>query len=417
MLGLRFPSARTVRAIGGIAGAAAVGLACAACDARGNGAASGRVDAPADASMVLRQLAAQPQDSVSFAQITPKRPLDLSRSGGRLGFVWGGPGGRSIVGSYYYPQDRDFDRSHDAEWYKQNAPSWMVYKCDRTSPAPLFTYNWGYFVPIDTTNPAVRQYIFNTYMLPQLRSGVRVIALDNVSLRNGGGRCGVFRNGQWVQLFSGEGRDPAYTAAELDWIGWLARQIHANGGLLALNARIDPKDVDNSRKLISLGDIWLNEAAFTHDCQWRASGDDWQTKMKLSQWAAARMPWVSLDKTCASPERMSEDEAQWVVGNFLLARGPQSYLGAFHDGDPPRITLRYPRWLNPPVGSPMGTAFAVPGGGMARRFTRGIVVVNPSATAALEYTLPTGSWSNLDGAPLAGSVQIAPTSAAVILAR
>ena len=379
----------------------AVAVSCAACGEAGDAAGNTGQGQP-DAAAVLRQLAAQPSDSISFAQITPKRPLDLSRAGGRLGFMWGGPARPGVVGSYYYPQDRDFDLSHTVDWYKRNAPDWMVYKCDRTSPAPLFTYAWGFYVPVDTTNPAVRQYIFTTYILPQLRSGVRVIALDNVSLRNGGQRCGVFRDGRWVQLFSGQGRDPSYAAAELDWIGWLATQIHANGGLLALNARIDPKDEANSRKLISLGDIWLDEAAFTHDCEWRASGADWQMKMRLSQWAAARMPWISLDKTCASPDRMGEDEAQWVVGNFLLARGQQSYLAAFHDGDPPRITLRYPRWLNPPVGSPQGAAFAVPGGGMVRRFTRGLVVVNPNDAAKLDYALPPGKWANIDDVPLSG---------------
>jgi hypothetical protein len=364
----------------------------------------------------LQQLPPTSPDGITFAQVSEGRPLDLSQSGGRLGFVWSGRGRDGAVGSKYYPLDRDADRRHTAEWYMQNAPDELVYKCDRRSPAPLYTYSWGYNSPIDITNPAVRQYIFNRYILPALDSGQKVIALDNVSLRNAGGRCGIYRQGQWVQLFTGEQRDGAYAAAVIDWVSWLAGQIHAHGGLLALNAKVDPEDVEATRKLISLGDIWGEEAGFTRNCLGRVGDRAWRVKMELSQWAAARMPWLSVDKSCASPANISPDEAQWIVGNFLLAKGARSYLGVMHDGDP-RMTLRYPPTLNPPVGSPQGAAFDVPGRGMARRFSRGLVVVNPSSTASLDYVLPAGDWTTLTGGAVQGRVVLAPTSAVILLSR
>jgi len=43
--------------------------------------------------------------------------------------------------------------------------------------------------------------------------------------------------------------------------------------------------------------------------------------------------------------------------------------------------------------------------------------VNPEAASRLSYTFPPGNWSNIDGGPLSGSVELGPTSAAVILAR
>jgi len=364
----------------------------------------------------LKALPPAASEGTTFAQFTDNRPLDLSRSGGRVGFVWGGKArGPWSAGSLYYPLDRDMNRGHTAEWYAQNAPERVVYECDRKTPAALFTYSWGYYVPLDTSNPAVRQYILDAYVLPALDSGEKIIALDNVNLRNTGRRCGVFRGGQWVQLYAGGGEDPAYASGVLAWVGWLADQIHARGGLLALNAKVDRDNVPATRKLIQLGDIWLDEAAFTHDCDARASGDAWQVKMELSQWAAARMPWVSLDKSCASPADLTDDEAQWVVANFLLAKGPQSYLGVFHDGD--RGVLRYPASLNPPIGVPTGAAFAIPGGGMARRFSTGLVVVNPSSAAPLRYVLPAGSWKALNGAPVSGAITLGTTSAAVLLTQ
>lgn len=359
-----------------------------------------------------------PDEGITFAQITDNRPLDLSRSGGRIGFVWAGHGiPGQATGTSYFPQDRDPDRSHTAQWYTAHAPDEIVYKCDRKSPAPLFTYPWGYYVPVDTANPTVRQYLLNRYIVPALRSGSRVIALDNVTLRNNGHRCGVYRNGQWVQLFSGEASDPRFTAAVLDWIAWIAARIHANGGLLAINGKVDPSDEESTKRLIGLADIWLDENAFTRDCKPRASDQEWRVKMEISRWAAARMPWVSLEKTCASPAQLSDEEAQWVAANFLLAKGKQSYLAVFHQSDPARTVLHYPPTLNPPVGAPEGAAFAVPGGGMARRFSRGLVVVNPNSATELDYSLPTGSWMSIGHAAVPGKVVLAPTSAAIFLSR
>ena len=356
-----------------------------------------------------------PEDRITFAQMTDNRRVDTSRTASEVGFVWGGsaPHGRAI-GSFYYPMDRDLDRSHTADWYAANAPDRIVYKCDRTTPAPLFTYAWGAYAPIDTTNPAVRDYILERYIAPALRSGHKVIALDNVSLRNGGRRCGVYRNGQWVQLFSGEGKDPVYEQAVMDWVKWLADAIHARGGLLALNASVVPEDAAKTRRLIALGDIWLEEAGTSRGCTQRVSDDVWRAKFEAARWAAQRMAWVALEKTCTFPDDIGDDEAQWIVGNFLLARGPQSYLGAVKNGV--RIPeLHYPPNLNPRVGAPAGPAEEVPGGGWVRPFRRGLVLVNPSSTATMRYRLTDGQWAALDEQPVSGEVLVPPTSARILL--
>ncbi len=356
-----------------------------------------------------------PEDRITFAQMTDNRQIDTSQTGSEVGFVWGGSAPHSrAIGSFYYPIDRDLNRSHTAEWYAQNAPDEIVYKCDRTTPAPLFTYEWGAYAPIDTTNPAVREYILNTFIAPALKSGQRVIALDNVSLRNGGRRCGVYRNGQWVQLFSGEGKDPVYEQAVMDWVKWLADEIHARGGLLALNASVNPDDADITRRLIALGDIWLEEAGTSRGCTALVTDETWRAKFDAARWAAQRMAWVALEKTCAFPDDLGDDEAQWIVGNFLLTRGPQSYLGAVKNGVR-TPELHYPASLNPPVGAPVGPAVEVPGGGWARTFTRGIVLVNPSSKATMTYHLSLGTWAGLDREPAVGTVSLQPASARILL--
>jgi hypothetical protein len=355
------------------------------------------------------------QDEVTFAQGTDNRPLDLSESGGKVGWTWSGWGEDRRYGSFYYPMDRDLDKSHNMDWYRANHPDWVVYKCDRITPAPLYTYYWGFATPIDVTNPQVRDYVMNTHIAPGIQSGKRIVAIDNVSLSNDSNRCGVLRNGQWVQLYSGEKQDPAYARKVIEWVGWLADQVHANGGIIALNAKIKPYDIAATREVIALGDIWWNEAAFTRGCQ-RVSDEVWRTRFDLVRWAAARMPWVDQEKTCVSPADVPPDEAAWMLGNFLLMRGPQSYFSALHEGDA-KGPLRYPATFNPPVGRATGEAEPVEGGGWKRTYSRGLVVVNPSSTSSLAFLLPDGEWNDIAGNPVQGTLAIGPSSAAVLTRR
>ena len=353
---------------------------------------------------------------MSFAQINAQRPLDLSLSGGHVGFVWGGPAtGPHSLGSTYYPMSRDLDRSHNTAWWQAHMPDGLAYKCDAASPAGFYTYDWGAFTSIDIANPRVRDYVFRTFLGPAITRANPVVAVDNVSPRNVDGRCGAFRNGQWVRMYQGTPRDPAFAQDVVDWIGWLRARVHAAGGLLAVNAKVDKSDLDRTRQIIALGDIWLDEAAFTRDCKGRVAGPMWGVKFALGQWAAQRMGWVDLEKSCASPTSIDDDEAQWVVGNFLLAKGAHSYLAVVHDGDAP-AAMRYPASLNPRVGRPLGAAFSVGGGGMARRFTDGLVVVNPSPGAVLAFPLPPGKWRRMDGQPLGDAINLRPTSAVILLA-
>lgn len=354
------------------------------------------------------------QDGVTFAQITEKRPIDLTRSGGSIAFIWGGKSGKGWLGSRYYPMDRDLNRDHDITWFQSNLADAVAYRCDGKTPATTYTYRWGSYMPVDVTNPRVRDYLFKTYMMPALAGGEKVIALDNVSLRNLGGRCGAYREGHWSPFFSGKTIDPDYATSVLDWVAWLRDRLHREGGRLALNAKIDGDDARSVRQLVASADIWLLEAGFTRNCKERVSDDRWHSRMDLARWAAARIPWVDLDKSCAPPDLLDDDEAQWIVANFLLAKGSQSVLGVIHDGDPSR-QLRYPATLNPPVGHPVAEAVQINTAAMMRMYSKGLVVVNASSKAVLRFKLPQGVWTDIHGKPISRTLILSPTAAAVLL--
>src|SRR5205807_1278068 len=105
-------------------------------------------------------------DRVLFAQIFDSRIKDGGELVGHRAFVWGAVSpspAPSVYATYYYPSNRDLDRSHTLEWYRKNRPDWVAYACDRRTPAYDHTYAWGAYVPLDITRLDVRNYILTTF--------------------------------------------------------------------------------------------------------------------------------------------------------------------------------------------------------------------------------------------------------------
>ena len=139
----------------------------------------------------------QPLDSgISRAQIFDYRQsLPNTNSTGPIYYIWGARSPANpppAVGSMYLPYERDGDRTHTFEWYKANHPDWLVYKADRVTPAYGFTYASGNNMPLDITNPLVRDFYFNTFVAPAIARGYPMIAFDNVDLTNWDARSGHF---------------------------------------------------------------------------------------------------------------------------------------------------------------------------------------------------------------------------------
>lgn len=368
--------------------------------------------------------------STAFAQQSPPHPETVDRipraqifnnrmqapaNLPNVGFVWGSKTplrSNKVIDSYYYPNQRDLNRAHTADWYKANRPSWMTYQCDQRTPSFGYTYSWGAYVPLDTSNPEVRQYLLKTYIEPALAKGYHSIAFDNVALVNTDKRCGVWRDGKWVQLFSGKSRDPAHTAEKLDYIGWLARQIHQRGGQIALNAKIDPKQPDETKALIDLADIWVDEGGFSDSCRRRVTGDAWRLKRELIQERNNRA-YVSINYTCTDASTAPDNaEMSWIVASFLVSRNNRSYLAVL----PQKASgswVDYPN-LDPPVGPPVG-ASQLQGTLAWRNYQRGYAAVNFSDEESATVHPPAGAWRDMFGQAVSGPIELKPRSGVVLL--
>lgn len=330
-----------------------------------------------------------------------------------VGFLWGARQplhSPNIIDSYYYPNQRDLDRAHTKDWFEANHPDWIVYQCDRVSPAYGYIYDWGAYAPLDTTNPAVRRYLLDAYIGPALQRGYKAIALDNVSIVNADRRCGVWRDGQWLALYSGESRDPRHTRDKLAYIGWLAGEIHNRGGLVALNAKVDPRQKDETRALIRLGDIWVDEGGFSDHCRHRIVDDLWRFKQEL---IAAQRYYVSINYSCGPfADSLTPQERDWIVASFLVTRAGESFLAV--------MGLRESgKWLERPFDDPhLGPALGAAettGDLVTRRFQNGLAVVNISAQRPALFHPPEGLWRTSRGEPAGAEIDMPPRSGLLLL--
>src|SRR5215467_11267461 len=134
-----------------------------------------------------------------------------------------------------FPIDSQADtpqrRARTLRWWLTEAdgvghPDWVLYKCDRQTPAYL-AINESTLpnMPLDFTNSSVIDW--------QLRhcdgagDGFTALSADLVSLRNFNHACGVYKGGVWVQLFAGTDSDPAFASAVLSWAQQIRARLHA----------------------------------------------------------------------------------------------------------------------------------------------------------------------------------------------
>eukprot|EP00041_Stephanoeca_diplocostata_P011807 m.195517 g.195517 ORF g.195517 m.195517 type:complete len:450 (+) comp18677_c0_seq1:194-1543(+) len=172
-----------------------------------------------------------------------------------LDFVWGAsaehiPAYRassnpSTILSFYIPFARDPNRTLMANctgptpaecpglvWYQANRPEFVVYQCDGKTPAWNHYNGEGWaesaLIPLDVSSDAVIDWQVETLVRPAIDKGYDAIAWDNFGLNNNFKACGVFRNGRFVKLYSGEtSGDPAYEAAMVSWISRIKKKVNA----------------------------------------------------------------------------------------------------------------------------------------------------------------------------------------------
>jgi hypothetical protein len=308
---------------------------------------------------------------------------------GKIQYLWGPnhnkPFNPSIYTSAYVPFDWPALLHNSFDWWQANHPDWIVYKCDKTTPA-FVNPTQPSAIPLDISNLAVRNYQMNMYINPFLRNGNNSIGIDNVILENYTGKCGVWRNGKWIQLYSGKYNDPVYANEVVNWAKAIYKSIHqysASTGV-AFNMNITTSPTSYQR-LAPYTDIILDEGGFTN---FGRVGKNYITdNLWLSQIRTIQQI-IKLGKgfvlNAYEPEAFYRDitnqEVQWDLSNYLLIKGSHTftYISVLQNS-PEWGTFFDQQEYHVPIGRPVTDMYASQGVYM-RLYSNGLVIVNPSST-------------------------------------
>ncbi|MBZ4190053.1 putative glycoside hydrolase [Niabella beijingensis] len=361
-----------------------------------------------------------PEDGLPLAQIFDGRvpdPAVYHQHSNKVYFIWGAnkpaqPGG--IVTSKYFPSIRNPDRKRDIEWYQKNHPEWILYKADQATPAYGYIYDYGGLVPLDVSNPAVREYYLNEFILPAVQKGYPVVAMDNVDLGNWPGAVGRFTNGKWEQLYTGKKNDTTFQNNMIRWIQFLADRLHPLGVRVAANIKANSAAPEAVLRMMQAADIWLDENGFTHTGK-NVTGGAWERQRSFLEQIAATKGYISINQLKGTLDKAAPAQLEWVIANFLLLRGPQSLLAPtgfekkaiyqeFHYR--PEVDLN--------IGTPTGKPHKVQNIWI-RPYQKGMVCVNPSPQDTATFTLPEGNWKTISGAVKRGTLQLEPGSGYVLI--
>lgn len=391
-------------------------------------------------------------DGVRFAQIFDFHVPDRSVLIGTRPVVWDSSAPQlGVFTSYYITFIREMDRARTLAWYKANRPDWIAYGCDQATPTALSGYypaSEGYgangpgFAPVslDFANPEVRAYMLDSVILPAIRRGFDAIAFDNVGFDNYGDhathtateQCGHFTGssygpdgkrlrGSWVRQYSGEPYDPVFTKAVQDYVDWMHTRINAAGAALISNTSFYPvHGPEEALRLAELSDVWLLEDAHLHTdagrgCSHTVQDGAWLKLFEALQRFTPGHAYIQSDEACPADDitRAPRADIAWSVGNFLLIKGPRSYLSASETGH----YIAYSAAWTPRVGH--ANAPAIPLGDVFQRaYSRGLATVNPSSTRSADYVVPVGQWTDQFGDEVRPGVRtLKPSSAEILVAR
>jgi len=358
-------------------------------------------------------------EGVDRAQPFDRKVPDPQVYGGRVYFVWGAQKPKNpapVVGSKYLPFSRDADHSHTLEWYKQNHPDWVMYQKDRT---PVLEYK-NNATPIDFTNPAVREFYWNTFVQPNIDAGYPMFAFDNVDLQNGSHRAGHYdAQGKWVAQYTGEKVDDAYALAVLEWIQYLTTRLHAAGIGVAANMTYPlgkPQLLPAMRKLVEMVDVWGDEQGFTQHSDSEISDEKWEQKFGFVRSVEKdHMHWAINELTTPHLSDATQKQIDWAVANYYLYResgsmvtltGAQEY-GVYLDTPAMQVNL----------GRPAGDPVKDKGGAWKRVYSKGLTVVNPSSKASETASLPPGRWVDSHGKEYSGEIRLETVSGVLLRAK
>ena len=326
-------------------------------------------------------------------------------------------GNPNIFISYYLPFHREHrdlaigHPLHDLAYWKAVHPDWILYKCDRVTPA----YKFGDpSMPLDFANPALVSWQIQTYAQPASERGYDGIAADNVGLENLHGACGVYIKGKWVQRYTGQLDDPRWSADVIIWLTRMQQALHHLQHPLALIpnlslGKLSPSD-PMIQQAVSHTDGVLDEDSFTRSGAGYLTGNDWIQTIRFMQSLQQQYKAYYIINQLLSVGRA---EIQWAVASYLM--GKEHSAALFISTVQGYGGNLWNSAYDAQIGSPSGPMYQMQGI-YARNYSHGLSIVNPSATVSYTVILgPGDQYRDLYGTPVSGTITMPPHSGMVLL--
>lgn len=343
---------------------------------------------------------------------------DFQRAASVVNFVWGAAGynvsiwkqyNQSIKLSYYLPFNRD-PEVNDLQWWQTNHPDWVMYRCDKHTPAYK---NNEPNIPLDISNPAVRSWQLQNFVLPAAQQGYTAIGWDNLD-PDWYGACGHYQNGQWVQLYSGNTDDANWRRDVLDWLAFQKQQLHALQTPLLSIPNVDfsgwaPQGLPVLEQITDNSDQILEEQGFIGPG--RITASLWST---LRDWllytqAHGKM-FYSSNGTSHDPD---ETDVLWTLANYLLINQGNLSLWLSRDQAYGVPVVSYPQYQAASALQFPTSQLYLSQNLYRRDYAGGLALVNTDSTAHT-FTF-TGQKKDLDGNSVSGQITVQPGAGVVLL--
>ena len=342
-------------------------------------------------------------------------------------FVWGAStynvaawrqGNPNIFLTYYFPFNRDYgtfsDNTalHSLSWWQANHPDWVLYQCDKKTPA---YYNNGTSVPLDFSNTAVISWQVQTYAVPASTSGYDSIGADNADLGNWSGACGVYRNGSWVQLYTGQQEDdPAWQNNVVFWLSQMQQALHGLKNPLAFTPNSSFANVPVTstlvQKMASHVDGFLEEDGFTDQGRGYLTDSAWLQHITFITNMQAQGKGYYIEDQFP---KVGRPEIQWALASYLMCKNHAAGLAINVNQQYGSVNL-YPEY-SAQIGNPSGAMYQNQQV-YWRAYSNGLAIVNPSSTKSYTVTLPSGvNYVDLYGNSVGPTISMPVHSGIVLL--
>jgi hypothetical protein len=354
---------------------------------------------------------------------------EATADAGRYVMTWGPgkpmawlSGNSQISTGYYLPFDTDADAGdfgslgHTLAWWQNgNHADWVLYHCDRQTPA--WVGGLPKNVPLDISNPAVVAYQMGLVVPYMEANGYRSLAVDVLALNNDPGGCGVWTQNHtvWVPKFSGQVHDQQWANAVMYWMAYTQWYLHERSPQIPVLVNSpgwvnqgDPAE----EALIAHLDGFQDEAGFTGWGLHLVTDSSFQNKIWWATYIQGfgKAYLVTDLWQNAEPDPVQRD---FAVSTYLMGKAHQSAMVTAQYGNY-GVEHYWPEFASP-VGSPCG-AMVRTQGLYVRKYTGALVVVNPTAST-VSYSLPraVASYADIEGRTVSDPLSVGQDDGWVLL--